>query len=307
MADGSQFQYQKPREETPEAKLVVHYGFSPKDPETERAVEEFRIKHGIRRGINQISAICGFLSTCKALQNRNERYFAWPCSKAVHGGHKAYYRVREQLEEHYFTRVKKGNSYTGKANIYLLHTMPDFGKVKFKETCSSRDLVEVRNVKEMNRDWTKPAKGRKLKRKECLSLFGKDKFENAEERMENIVSYLHDHPLVLNDNEYRNIWRQFNQGSMQHGGRIYGAYSSEKKTYRTTATIDGEPIAQIDVKASFLFVRGAMAGVNLGEGSAYPQDPYQAISRVNSARARTMHKGLVSMMIELPPEIRTVT
>ena len=282
---------------TSDAKQVVYYGFEPADEETEHTIESFREANGIRRGKNQRRAICGFLATCKALQHRKGWYFAWPCSKASHSGYRAYKTVRDQLELKYFTLVKKGSNLTGKANTYKLHTMPNFGKLKFVETRGNRRLVEVRNCKERERDWSMPHKGKQLSRNACLSKFGEAKFSNAEERMQNVVSYLHDYPLVLNDIEYRTLWRQFNEGSMTHGGRIYGSYSPEKKIYRASATIDGERISQIDVNASFLFVRAAMDGVNLGEGGGYPEDPYKAIRWVDCAESRVIGKELVSMMI----------
>jgi hypothetical protein len=75
--------------------------------------------------------------------------------------------------------------------------------------------------------------------------------------------------------------RTFNNASWDKGGRLYsvgeGNYQQLSERKRLEITINGEPVAEIDIKASFLTIYHAKLGVPLGDR----EDPY---ARAGTAR-----------------------
>ena len=80
--------------------------------------------------------------------------------------------------------------------------------------------------------------------------------------------------------EHYGYERIFNNLSWKKGGRLYssgdGCYQRLSEPERLKMTIDGEPVAEIDIKASFLTIYHAMARQPL-QGSG---DPYAAIADI---------------------------
>lgn len=67
-------------------------------------------------------------------------------------------------------------------------------------------------------------------------------------------AYWRKHPLALQDHRGLRIFvgactRKFHNGSMYEGGRYYGSYSYIDKSVRYKATIDGEPVVEVDINA----------------------------------------------------------
>lgn len=277
----------------PEPKHFMRFNYEPADARTEAAVEAFRLKHDIRCGKGQKWSLCGFLMACKALKERDEKTFVWPSSKSLVPNYAANQRVKKTLLNYYFHQEgPTGCNLTNKATVYRFDEMPDVEGLRFQET-APRNAVEVRNYRQ-GADFFAEATGEILSERTCFLEFGEQKFRGEVERVKEVNSYLYDHPLDLNGDIYRYLVRKFNNRSLSHGGRLYGGYSSQKKCYRETATIAGEPIAQLDVKASFLFIRAALAKINLGEGRG---DPYQRLPFVTGEDSRKFAKALLSAMI----------
>ena len=72
--------------------------------------------------------------------------------------------------------------------------------------------------------------------------------------VEALNAYWCKHPLALQDHRGLRIFvgactRKFHNGSMHEGGRYYGAYSYIDKSVRYKATIDGEPVVEVDINA----------------------------------------------------------
>ena len=66
--------------------------------------------------------------------------------------------------------------------------------------------------------------------------------------------YWQQHPLALRNSTGLRLFvgsctRKFHNGSMQEGGRYYGSYSYVHKSLRHKATIDGEPVVEVDINA----------------------------------------------------------
>jgi hypothetical protein len=81
--------------------------------------------------------------------------------------------------------------------------------------------------------------------------------------------------------EHYGYERVFNNLSWKKGGRLYSSgehcYQRLKDVERLKMTINGEPVAEIDIKASFLTIYHAMAGEPLTGSS----DPYAALSELD--------------------------
>ncbi len=81
--------------------------------------------------------------------------------------------------------------------------------------------------------------------------------------------------------EHYGYERVFNNQSWKKGGRLYGSgedcYQRLSEAERLKMTIDGEPVAEIDIKASFLTVYHAMVKQPL-QGSG---DPYAAVAGID--------------------------
>jgi len=64
-------------------------------------------------------------------------------------------------------------------------------------------------------------------------------------------------------------------------GGVYGPWQRESEDERLRSSIDGQPVCEIDLKASYVAI--AIANAVLGEGTALGSDPYQQIKFVRSA------------------------
>ena len=303
MPDGSNIQQPETTQETPDPKHFIRFNVEPSDSHTEAAAEAFRADNGIRANHGSRRAVWAFLAACKALSRRSIKTFAWPTSKQPGSyNYQAKKTVRDTLiSEGFFRQVgQKGNAISGRCTVYELDRLPDIEGLRFQEIPPERhELVKVRDLKpshETKNLFYEPT-GKMLTLDECYRDLGMDRFDRQLDIMEDLNGFLFDHPLVLNGDTYNHLVRKFNNRSLCHGGRLYGGYSAQKKEYRKTATIDGEPIVQLDVKASFLFIRGALGGVDLGE--AIGSDPYELLPffDADDRMARSFFKELVSAMI----------
>ncbi|SMX24035.1 hypothetical protein [Boseongicola aestuarii] len=110
------------------------------------------------------------------------------------------------------------------------------------------------------------------------------------------------HPLTAPDGrQWASCRRIFNDGRLDRGGRLYGGWQSEKAKDRLSFKIDSEPVCEIDIKGSFLFIANALTGSNVNLGS----DPYQRIQfvREGDPSKRNLAKRLVSSMMSNPNEL----
>lgn len=90
--------------------------------------------------------------------------------------------------------------------------------------------------------------------------------------------------------------RRIFTGDLTSGGRLYADYQSLPEADRLRCTIDGEPVCEIDLKASHVAI---LAGL-YQHLHRLPQDPYAAISWVQTPDHRKAAKNLVQCMIHAP-------
>jgi hypothetical protein len=96
------------------------------------------------------------------------------------------------------------------------------------------------------------------------------------ERLESDIKELNEFlaRFELTGGRHEGYIRIFNNQSWQKGGRLYsqcqGSYQLMPEHERLDMTINGEPVAEIDIKASFLTIYHAKLGMPLGDR----EDPY---------------------------------
>lgn len=284
------------------ANAFVLRHMAPANRATEEAVEALRLELGCQNRDGIKRAVCGFLQACKVLSTSDVKTLAFPSSKSVYvddgGSYQAFMSVKDKLiKGGWIVHERKAAADHGRARVFRLRISPDTEGLEFSETATTHLLRVNRQKLKSAEDYEdqQNEKLRPVRRTDLLNQFGADLIEHEEERVRAIVSYLSDHPLFIDGTEYRSLWRIFNNGSLGLGGRLYAGYSGLPKKHRSSATIDGESICQVDIKASYLCVRAGMAGVSFEEGS----DPYQLVPWVDgdNDRTRKMAKQLISALI----------
>lgn len=90
--------------------------------------------------------------------------------------------------------------------------------------------------------------------------------------------------------------RRIFTGDLSNGGRLFADYQSLPEADRLRCTIDGEPVCEIDLKASHVAILAAL----YRHPQRLPQDPYAAISWVQTPDHRKAAKNLVQCMIHAP-------
>ncbi|WP_460275944.1 hypothetical protein [Celeribacter sp. ULVN23_4] len=125
------------------------------------------------------------------------------------------------------------------------------------------------------------------------------RFDHVEVReQQNTVIRLNTHlsrfALATADGKHQDtMLRRIYSGDLKHGGRLYGDYQNLPQQDRLNCTIDGEPVCEIDLKASHVFILAAICG----HPERLPQDPYAAIDWVDTPLKRKAAKTLVQCMV----------
>ena len=100
--------------------------------------------------------------------------------------------------------------------------------------------------------------------------------------IERLNTFYRDHPLALPrlDNGSQKYaaccTRIYHDGSMDSGGRLYGAWSDMGSHYRLQSTIDGETVVEIDLNASQPTLFSSLMGMKMDVGESW-NDLYESI------------------------------
>ena len=96
-------------------------------------------------------------------------------------------------------------------------------------------------------------------------LFG-DLHSASESRIDRLNAYWRRHPLILPDGHAAtSATRVYHDGRMDAGGRLYGAWTGlDKATKRLHCTIEGEPICELDIRASQPALFSSLLGYRMG-------------------------------------------
>lgn len=100
-------------------------------------------------------------------------------------------------------------------------------------------------------------------------IFG-DNYTASESRIQSLNAFWRQHPIVLpNGHSAASATRVYHDGRMDSGGRLYGAWTGLKKDNqgikkRLYSTIDGEPVCELDIRASQPTLFSSLLGYRLG-------------------------------------------
>ena len=93
-----------------------------------------------------------------------------------------------------------------------------------------------------------------------------DAFRASESRIQRLNDFWRKHPLELpNGHAMASATRVFHDGRLDAGGRIYGGWTGlDQKAKRIHCTIDGEPVVEIDIRASQPTLLSSLLGCKMG-------------------------------------------
>lgn len=171
-----------------------------------------------------------------------------------------------------------------KMSMYLLDDSllpPDLDDAKFIQV----GLQEVKiNVVETRQQKSKRNNDKKAKpfirEGRCHDLFGIG-YEAAKSRIQSLNEFWQQHPIELpNGHMAACAKRVYHDGRLDAGGRLHGAWTGLEKDKRLQCKIDGEPICELDIKASKPTLLSALLGERISNtkiGYAW-QDVYVELS-----------------------------
>lgn len=157
-------------------------------------------------------------------------------------------------------------------------------------------VVRVRDRKPTDKIRGKTQKGKIMSRKLFIG-----RIEPLEAQIVEINEMMEQQPLQHPSGKtWDNCFRQFNDGRLDRGGRLYGDWQTLPEAERLTLTIGGREVCEIDIKSCFLFIAHQMSN----PGGKLPVDPYKKINFVrqqnNPDRQKQMRdfgKQLVSAIL----------
>ena len=109
------------------------------------------------------------------------------------------------------------------------------------------------------------------------------KLIEAQVRHINELALTHSIEGIPNGFEFNGFTRVFSNGNITRGGRLYADYQRLKKEQRLAIRLDGEPVVELDVKASHPFLLYQQYKEH-HPGYLYPTDPYSAVGLAGVSR-----------------------
>ena len=83
---------------------------------------------------------------------------------------------------------------------------------------------------------------------------------NEDARMRSLWDFWRQHPLTYGNTKMFTASRKFNNLELNRGGRIYGPWTTMKPEERLKCTIDGKPVAEVDVSGMNLTLLASISG-----------------------------------------------
>ncbi|GHH05890.1 hypothetical protein [Pseudodonghicola xiamenensis] len=282
------------------ADIVVPKAFKPKDEYTNGYVDGLLEELGFRlKEMRKTSRdkhhyiISDFLIGCRWAQTKNG-LISWVGRSEFYSGG-AYgadtmRKVKDALESKgLIWMVQKSSRFDKLARVYSYDSelAPDW--LEFTHH-GLGECVEVRSAKDTWDTGKTETGGKRIPRKKFLG-----QIEPLEAQMKTINNCLLKNPLQFWDGrEFAWSRRIFNNGRLDHGGRIYGPWQTAPEEERLASTINGFDVCEIDLKASYPSIINAALdyGYDLGP------DPYSTIRFIQSNKElRKLAKDLVSAHI----------
>lgn len=162
------------------------------------------------------------------------------------------------------------------------------GQLRFKR--ARPEPIEVREPKKDH--W-----GSFKKRRLPLGDFASEAVRHHQQTVLRLNGHLSRHTLAdASGAPVETTLRRIFTGDLSSGGRLYADYQSLPEADRLRCTIDGEPVCEIDLKASHVAILAAL----YRHPQRLPKDPYAAISWVQTPNLRKAAKNLVQCIIHAP-------
>ena len=187
----------------------------------------------------------------------------------------------------------KGNWFTDpKMSMYTL----DLDKLP-EQLLEARFIEVGRPLAKINKAETRQQKNRRktqklakpfLNHKEATAL-NQEAHTASESRIQRLNDRWLNHPLELpNGHAVASATRTFHDSRFDAGGRIYGGWTGlDQKDYRLHCKIDGEPVVEVDIRASQPTLLSSLLGYKLGRLG--PQGEWEDVYGELSRLADTEH------------------
>ena len=258
----------------------------------------------------QKHVICGFLAAAQRAFSFSDKGKNHPDAVAISAdrnwwsqyplaGYEISQQVREALvarefiepveltgQRHFWRDEEDKLRWIGTMQTFFLNDsiphLVGFVEAEFIETGRPRVLIGVKEsaAKKFVRKKNKRHKP-KMKQNEVHQTFGKA-YTVASMEVLGLNTFWKQHPLALPQlaNGVRgyvaSATRVYHDGRLDSGGRFYGAWTSMNSAYRLQCTIDGEPVAEVDLNASQPTLFSAMMGIPVKVGGMW-EDLYSNI------------------------------
>ena len=146
---------------------------------------------------------------------------------------------------------------------------------KLPEQLSAARFIEVgRPLVKVNKAETRQQKNRRKTQKLAkpflnqtdAKALNEDALRGSERRIQRLNDFWRKCPLELpNGHAVASATRVFHDGRFDAGGRIYGGWTGlDQKAKRLHCTIDGEPVVEIDIRASQPTLLSSLLGYKMG-------------------------------------------
>ena len=146
---------------------------------------------------------------------------------------------------------------------------------KLPKQLSAARFIEVgRPLVKVNKAETRQQKNRRKTQKLAKPFHNRkeakarneDALTASESRIQTLNNFWRQHPLELpNGHALASATRTFHDSRFDAGGRIYGGWTGlDQKSKRLHCTIDGEPVVEIDIRASQPTLLSSLLGYKLG-------------------------------------------
>lgn len=284
-----------------EGEYFIKALYEPKDDFTGQYVHQLADHLGILKGGNKSvqKAIRCLSDVLLAIKYTQKGLVCWPTNNGdltdcAYGGDIAR-SVRQSLEAKGYLQLVKSARFGGHSRNAAVFRIDQFlspSCLKFRQH-GEGPLIEVRDVKPDFYERGAKPKGKKIP----LSKF-QGNVEPLRSQLRPIAKAMAAYPLVAPDGtEWSSFKRIFNDRRLDRGGRLYGDWQSLKAEERLACNIGGEKVAEIDIKASYLFLASRVVGWN----RPLAEDPYQQIDFVRkNSDLRGLAKALVSAILSKP-------
>lgn len=220
--------------------------------------------------------LASFLSVVMKLKAKNRNLVVWPRDDAHWSQYPAVgkdmvNRFREALIEAGWLTLWTGAEFREKATVYRIRE--DLLSYEGKLQEDNAPPVTIKKKKANSRLAHNAANV--MGAKEAERIFGVQ-YEQDKARMKRLRDVWIEHPLTLeNGNSFCSATRIYNDRRMDRGGRLYGGWQVQGEESRVKATIDGEPVAEIDLRACNLVLLTGLTGAPMPANQF--EDPYSLL------------------------------